>query len=82
MTFDEWFESQPPGPVEDVVIARAAWNAAVTTCSEHIAGVADYYSEKIFRPIPDEKKAKDGVAADLLREMLPVYAKSLRDFLS
>lgn len=38
----------------------------------------DVYPEDIFLPIPPEKRARDGVAADLLREMAPCWAKAVR----
>lgn len=36
------------------------------------------YSNQVFTPVPAELKAKDAVAADLLREMLPRLAADIR----
>jgi len=38
----------------------------------------DIYPEDVFLPIDPKDRAKDGVAADLLREMAPRWAKSVR----
>ncbi len=40
------------------------------------------YSETLWRPIPEEAKAKDAVAADLLREMLPRVRESVLGVIS
>ncbi len=53
----------------DGVEAAARWLEAVPR---------DIYPEDVFLPIPSEKRAKDGVAADILREMAPRWAKSVR----
>jgi len=37
-----------------------------------------WYPTSIFLPVPPERQAKDGVAADLLRDMLPRIAQTIR----
>ena len=49
--------------------AAARWLEAVPV---------DIYPVDVFLPIEPENRAKDGVAADLLREMAPRWAKTVR----
>ncbi len=53
----------------DGIEAAAQWLEAVPS---------NVYPKDVFLPIPPEKRAKNGVAADLLREMAPRWAKSVR----
>lgn len=58
---------------------KKAYDAGVELGAAHLeADILPYYSEDIFLPVPDDKKAKNAVAADLLRRMLPVWIKSIR----
>ncbi len=49
--------------------AAAQWLDAVPT---------DIYPVDIFLPVPEERRAKNGVAADLLRFMAPRWAEAVR----
>ncbi len=51
------------------VEAAARWLEAVPQ---------DIYPEDIWLPIPPDQRAKDGVAADLLRVIAPCWAKAVR----
>jgi len=47
-----------------------------TSLEERITkSIRDKYPESVWLPIPEERTAKDAVAADLLRKMAPAMAK-------
>ena len=54
----------------DGIEAAARWLEAVPR---------DIYPADVFLPILPWRRAKDGVAADLLREMAPRWAKAVRE---
>jgi hypothetical protein len=84
----EWWNDEDTGAQTDLAInhvierIREGANGVTPFGAEDAARVVDefvsHYPESIFLPVADEKKARDGVAADLLREFLPRVAAEIR----